>query len=283
MVFQVNTAESTFGSNLYASVRTKLEGQDLQGIAKGTSDAKSLTWSFWVKGSVTGTYVCELYDNDNTRQASKTYTIDSANTWEKKTLTFEPDTTGDFDNDANLSLWVFFGLGSGSTYSSGTNSEGVWASAVSANRFAGQNNTFIGTSSATLRITGVQLELGETATPFEHRSFGDELIRCQRYYQKSYPYTNYAGDNLGAGAHGFIPIDSLDDVNIHFMQTMRATPSLTTYRKNGTATSSAQRADNAGSYITITVSEVRDNSFHFNPGSSVSRRYRLHYIADAEL
>jgi hypothetical protein len=140
-----------------------------------------------------------------------------------------------------------------------------------------------GTAGRSIRFTGIQLEAGDTATPFEHRSFGGELALCQRYYQKSYPYTNYAGDNLGAGSHGFIPIDSLDDVNIHFTQYMRATPTLTTYRKNGTATSSAQRADNGASYLPITVSEVRDNGFHFNPDSSVSRRYRLHYIADAEL
>jgi hypothetical protein len=134
-----------------------------------------------------------------------------------------------------------------------------------------------------LYITGVQLEVGDTATPFEHRSFGDELARCQRYYQKSYPYTDYAGNNLGTGSYGFIPIDLLDDVNINFKQTMRATPTLTIYRKNGTATSSAQRADNGAAYITITVSAVRDNGFEFNPGSSVSRRYRLHYVADAEI
>jgi len=139
------------------------------------------------------------------------------------------------------------------------------------------------TDAWTLDITGVQLEVGDTATPFEHRSFGEELSLCQRYYQKSYPSTKYAGENVGGGAYAFIPINAIDDVNILFKQTMTKIPTITVYRKNGTATSSAQRADNAASYMAVTVSDISDNGFHLLPATSVSRRYRIHYIADAEL
>jgi hypothetical protein len=160
-----------------------LEGQDLQRIAKGTSSAQQLTLSFWVKSNVTGTYIAELYDNDNTRQVSASYTISASATWEKKTITFPADTTGAFDNDNAASLYVNLWLGGGSTYTSGTLNT-VWAAATNANRGVGQTNLAAATNNY-WQVTGVQLEVGSQATAFEFKSFGQELRECQRYYWRS--------------------------------------------------------------------------------------------------
>ena len=163
----------------------RIEGQDLQRIAKGTASAQQLTLSFWVKSNVTGTYVAELYDVDNTRQVSATYTVSASATWEKKTITFPADTTGALDNDNAQSLQVWFGLAVGSNYSSGTLNTS-WASTVNANRYVGQTNLAAATNNY-WQITGVQLEVGPTATPFEFKSYGQELAECQRYYYRIQP------------------------------------------------------------------------------------------------
>ena len=277
------TADASPSAAGYKFISIRLEGQDLQQLAFGTSDAKTITLSFWVKSNKTGTYTTSLQNFDNSKQVGANYTVNSADTWEKKVLTFGGDTVVGFNNDNNISLQIDWWLAAGTDWTAAGAPLATWAGYDVDARGGGLTVNLADATNNYWQITGVQLELGSQATPFEHRSFGEELARCQRYYQKSYPYTNYAGENLGSGSHGFIPIDLLDDVNIHFKQTMRATPTLTIYRKNGTATSSAQRADNAAAYMTITVSAIRDNGFQFNPGSSVSRRYRLHYVADAEI
>jgi hypothetical protein len=123
----------------------------------------------------------ELYDADNTRQVSKAYTISSADTWEYKTVTFPADTTGAFGDDNAHSLSLQWGLGAGSNFTSGTLSQ-TWTSVTNANRFVGQVNVMANTA-YDVYITGVQLELGEVATPFEHISYGDNLAKCQRYYE----------------------------------------------------------------------------------------------------
>ena len=161
----------------------RLEGQDLQQLKKGLSDAENVTLSFYVNSVKTGTYIVELYDVDNTRHISKSYTISSADTWEYKTITFEGDTSGAFGDDNARSLDINFWLGSGTNFTSGTLATS-WASVTSANRAVGQVNLGDNTSND-WRITGVQMEVGPVATPFEHRSYGQELALCQRYYQLS--------------------------------------------------------------------------------------------------
>jgi hypothetical protein len=162
----------------------RIEGQNLQGIKKGTSAAESLTISFYVKSSNTGTYICEFRDNDNTRQISKSYAINTANTWEKKTITVPPDTTGQFDNDNDISLQLFFWLAAGTTWSSGTLNDSAWASSVNANRAVGQLNLANATGNY-WAVTGIQLERGSSATPYEWMDYGRELAMCQRYYYKT--------------------------------------------------------------------------------------------------
>ena len=178
------TADGSPASGDQLNIQTKFEGQNLQYLKKGTSSAESTTMSFWVKSNKTGTYICELLSESsgNYRQISKSYTISSANTWEKKTLTFAGDTSGAFDNDNSFGLEVNFWLGAGSTYSSGTLSTS-WSSVTNANRAVGQVNLADSTSNEWY-ITGVQLEAGTTASDFEFLPYDVNLNRCYRYYFK---------------------------------------------------------------------------------------------------
>ena len=196
----ITTAESSLNAASGAALSQFLEGQDVQQFKKGTSDAEQYTLSFHVKSNITGTYIVELFDNDNTRQVSKSYTIDSANTWEKKTITFPADTTGTFDDDNDKSLFVQWFLASGTnTAGSSATLNTSWASSTDANRAVGQANLFSSTDNEWY-ITGVQLEVGSTETPFEHRSFGEEEALCMRYYQRvidgSLSITNNAAQTM---------------------------------------------------------------------------------------
>jgi hypothetical protein len=159
----------------------QLEGQDVQQIAKGTSGAKPLTLSFWVKSNVTGVYA--VNPTVGTRGVSATYSISAANVWERKVITFPADTTGTITNDSNLGFTLNYFLVAGTDFTSGT-LQTTWATTVTANRAVGQTNLAAATSNY-WQITGVQLEVGPVATPFEFKSFGQELAECQRYYYKS--------------------------------------------------------------------------------------------------
>jgi len=176
------TADTSVAATDYLLVQQKIEGQNLQTLRKGTSSAKSVTLSFFVKSNTTGNFVIELYDNDNARQISALYTISSANTWEKKTVTFAGDTSGAFGDDNAESLQINWWLGAGSNYTSGTLNTS-WASATTANRVVGTQNLAASTDND-WAITGVQLEIGDVATAFEHEDIGTTLAKCQRYYQQ---------------------------------------------------------------------------------------------------
>jgi hypothetical protein len=179
----VTTADSTVANNDYGRILQELEGQDCQRLAFGTSSAKSSTLSFWVKSSVTGTYAVLFQNTDASRYLSKTYTINSANTWEYKTITFVGDTTGAVTSDNTVGLRFFFWLTAGGDYTS-TDGGDVWNANDGTGYAYGHTADIIGTLNATWQFTGVQWEVGSEPTPFEHRPFGDELRRCQRYYFK---------------------------------------------------------------------------------------------------
>ena len=151
----------------------------------GTSNAKKMTLAFWVKATKTGTNVVRMYAPDDNRSCSISYTISSSNTWEHKVLNFPADTTGVIDDDNGSGIDVGWGLSAGSGFTSGTLAT-TWASNTSANDFVGQVNHLDSTSN-NFHITGIQLEVGEfsstTLPPFQHEDFGDNLSRCERYYQ----------------------------------------------------------------------------------------------------
>ena len=175
------TADTSLGASDHLYVRTKLEAQDCQNMKKGTSNAEKVTLRFWVKSSKTGTHIVELLDNDNSRFVSLAYTISSADTWENHTLTFPADTTGAFADDNGVGLGIHWYMAAGSTYTSGT--LGTTWNTTQANRAVGQVNVADSTDN-NWYLTGVQLEVGSQATPFEHRSFGEEKDLCYRYYEE---------------------------------------------------------------------------------------------------
>jgi hypothetical protein len=196
------------------------EGQNLQYLKKGTANAVSLTLSFWVKSTKTGTFIATLQDNDNSRTISKSYTVNVTDTWEKKTITFEGDTSGVLGNDNGASLILQLWLGAGTDYTSGTLATS-WEATVTANRAVGQVNIADSTSNDWY-ITGVQLEAGTTASDFEFLPVDVNLARCQRYYY---------GHAIGSDT--FKPIGGVSyyssSIVIGFLQfpsTMRTIPSL---------------------------------------------------------
>ena len=180
-----NTAESDIASTgEYLALYQKIEGQNLQDLAYGTNSAKPVTVSFYVKSSITGTFCYTVYRNETTDRAiNKTYTINRVNTWERKSITLEGDTVQAIGNDNADNWWNVWILGSSPGYYSAPTS--VWAN-YSGSNWAGfhEQNGVITTQNATWQITGVQIEIGKNTTEFEHRSYGEELALCQRYYER---------------------------------------------------------------------------------------------------
>jgi len=157
-----------------------IEGQNLQHIKKGTASAESLTLSFWVKSNKTGTHIAELYENANIRSISSQFTISTADTWEKKTITYAGDTTGAIVNNNNTGITLNLWLTTGTNYSSGTLATS-WGASIPANRAVGQNINLADSTSNYINITGVQLEVGSGASDFEFLPYDVQLARCQRY------------------------------------------------------------------------------------------------------
>lgn len=216
----------------------RIEAQDVQRLQYGSSSAEKVTVSFYVRSNVTGTYILELFTQDTTRHIAKTYTINSADTWEYKTLTFDGDTGGaGINNDNGIGIQLNFWLGASSTYTSGTLVTS-WASLTSANRAVGLNVNLASSTDNEWLITGLQFEVGDKATPFEHRSYGEEQTLCDRYFQKIFdpPMRGVFSGATNGGA---------SRLSIFHRNKMRATPTLSTFgtfsfwEGSGTATGSA--------------------------------------------
>lgn len=214
------TADASPAATDTTTIQQRFEGQNLQHLLKGTSSAKKLTLSFWVKSNKTGTYIIEISDQDNTRHICQSYTISSASTWEKKELTFDGDTSGTLDNDNAESLRILWWLSSGSNTNSGTLATS-WASTVDANRAVGQVNLADSTSNEWY-MTGCQLEVGSKATDFEFEPYSKVLEKCYRYYVK------YETD-ASASRIGVAVADSTGTAHcgFHLVTPLRAVPSMT--------------------------------------------------------
>ena len=181
--YTVTTADTSPSANFYCRMTQHIEAQDLQHLSFGTSDAKSLTLSFWVKASIAGTYTVRLRTPDGTeRHYTVEYSVSSANTWEYKTISVVGDASATIDNNNNAGFIAHWWLDAGSTRKDGASNqwENSDGNSVSTNQVA-----LTATTNATWQITGVQLEVGTVATEFEHRSFGEELALCQRYFRIS--------------------------------------------------------------------------------------------------
>ena len=231
----MDASESSLDAGDQIRVIQRIEGQNLQSLKKGTSSAESVTISFYVKSSVAATYTVNIRDEDNDRDNSKTYTIDSANTWEFKSITFTGDTTGALDNDNGRSFDLNFWIDAGTSFTSGTFYNGTWGAGDNTKKVSATTGWLVSTSPEWY-ITGVQMEVGEQATPFQSRSFGDELRRCERYYQLSgtngsnfFVSTNYNSGNNWA--------------TCEFRTVMRTSPSVTaTYSNSPSNTHISDRA-----------------------------------------
>ena len=208
------TADTSLSSTQFASVFQRLEGLDVQQLLWGTSSAKSITLSFYVRSNVTGTYSVTLNAADaSSGYQSQTYSISSANTWEKKTITFIGETTTAIPDDNTNAFAIDWALGSGTGYTSGGATGQAWSSDVT-KYFGGHAVNIMSSTDNEWLLTGVQLEIGEVATPFKYESFGDNLARCQRYYSKV-QYSNWSGRVSSGNAYY---------IHDGFRQTMRANP-----------------------------------------------------------
>jgi hypothetical protein len=176
------TADASLGATQFYAFRHRVEGFNVADLNWGTANAKTVTLSFWTRSSLTGTFGGVLRNSANDRSYPFTYSISSANTWEYKTITVAGDTSGTWLTTNGIGLQIDFGLGVGSTYS-GT--AGAWAGSLYISATGAVS--VIGTLNATWYVTGVQLEVGSVATPFERRPYGAELALCQRYYYKVLP------------------------------------------------------------------------------------------------
>jgi len=276
LYLEVTTADASLTGSQWHYITHTLEGHNVQSIKKGTVNAQPLTLSFWIRSNTTGTYVCELYDSDNTRTCSQSYTIDSANTWEKKVLTYPADTTGVFNDDNGGSLSIAFWTGVSSYWSSGTLAT-TWEARTDANRAVGQTN-LLATVGNNLWLTGVQLEVGSVATPFEHRSYGDELLRCQRYYCQSVPGSRTASSMTNEMLFG----RGESYLSWTYPVIMRAVPSVVTSNDTGTGVG-YYTVSSVNNYTNGTVLRNGVNQYALlTPSSNASYNTKTGYNADAE-
>ena len=259
------TADTSIASGEFLTIQHRIEGQNVQSFAKGTSDAKPFAVSFYVKGNASATYVAELYDNDNTRQISKTFNVTTD--WTRVELTYPADTTGAFDDDNALSLYLIIWLHAGSTYTSGTLNSSSWASVTSANRAVGISSFFDSTD-RTFFLTGVQLEVGQNPTEFEHEPLERTLLKCQRYFITDYVYIQ---------GYQAAPND-LTTMYVHRV-TMRANPTK----------AFVGSADISTNVNAATISAIPNGSgskqtrFYFDPTSTGYTEYNRGFTLEAEL
>ena len=212
-------AATSLGASDYYVVQQKIEGLNIADLGWGTANARTVTLSFWVRSSLTGTFGGTIQNSSGGRSYVFTYTISAANTWEQKSITITGDTSGTWLTTNGIGMYLLFSLGVGSTFS-GT--AGSWSGS---NLLSATGATsVVGTNGATFYITGVQLEIGTSATPFERRLYGQELANCQRYYAK---ITSGNPSDAAIIALG-VTITTTNTVGLlPFRQQMRAVPTLT--------------------------------------------------------
>lgn len=248
-----NSTTQATAAGVLCTPRQKIEGLNTAYLNWGTSDAQTVTISFWVKASVTGTYPVSLINNDFTRSFVTNYTVSVANTWEKKTVTIAGDTSGTWTVDNSTGISVMFSLDTGSTYQT---TAGSWQTG----NYRGTSSDvhFLANASATWQITGLQLEANTTATPFEHLQYGQQLALCQRYYTKFIATNAYSTFGFGHAA-----TNARMTTQYHFPTTMRVAPSTSysgtlsvlygTSRTNITSSPDSQLNFNGG-YVNYDVS-----------------------------
>ena len=241
-----------------------IEAQNLQQLKFGTSNAESTTISFWVKTNVTGTYTVEIVSSDSGRHICGTYTVNASNTWEKKTITFEGDTTGTINNDNGRGFEVFFWLGAGSEFTSGTLATS-WATSSAGNRVSSSQANLATSTDNNFWITGVQLEVGTSASDFEFLPFDVNLMRCYRYCVNL--ITGNQEDGAANEPIAIGRINNADEFNgVYYLPTeMRANPSITVNNISGNFYVGA--AGNGGLISTLSGGESLRKTVEINKSS----------------
>lgn len=239
--FDCTTANASPSAGAYLRIRQKIEGQNLQGLAFGTSDAKDLSVSFWIKSNQTGNMVVNLrnFNSSQQRISNKIVSIDSANTWEYKTFTISGDTVRSIDNNNGEEFNLEFWFNSGASYTASNANSEAWIDQPGNNYYSGGTLSIGSSTDDYVNITGVQMEAGSVATEFDHRSFGEELQLCERYFQKNYNM----GDAVGGTGTGYLEWKrgSSNTGNTRILTNlpkvrMRTNPSAVAYNQNdGTA------------------------------------------------
>ncbi len=260
--FTTTTADASLGATQFSYIGQFIEGLNVADLAWGSASAQTVTMSFWVKSSLTGTFGGALTNSAFNRSYPFTYAISAANTWEQKTVTIAGDTSGTWLTTNGVGIRVQFGLGVGSTYS-GT--AGSWAGSQFIS--ATGATSVIGTLNATWQVTGVQLEAGTVASPFERRDYGRELAMCQRYYQYDGSTTPFVGNTTSGSTYGG---------NVFFRTSMRAAPTVTQTH----VTSSGFPG------TTPTSSEITTEKFwstKASDGTGNGNFYKMTWVATAEL
>ena len=252
------TADTSIGSAEVALLRYSFEGQGVQQLKKGTSEAEKVTVSFFVKGNASATYTCELQDNTNGRTIAQEFSVTTSFT--RIILTFNADTTGTITDDNSERFRFHIFLHGGSNYTGGTFVSNTWASTTTNQRIGDNQTSFFDSTDRTFFITGLQIEVGSVATPFEHRSFGEELALCQRYYHEQ-----------------FIRVDTASNYSdlrfsYDFPVYMRAAPTLTK------DTGFSVDGSGPGNFENISTS-----GFVIHGGSSTGKRWSGTVLCDGEL
>jgi hypothetical protein len=287
------TADTSIAASELLVLEYNIEGQDLQQFAKGTDSAKDITVSFYMKTNKAFTFMCVLNDFDNNRVNPQQFT--TTTTWTRHSITFSGDTTGTWDDDANRSLSVSIYLHAGSDHTGGTYSADTWQSRASSdNMIAVGIGSFYDSTSNDIKITGLQMELGSVATDFEHRSYGEELALCQRYYETSFPYgeTPRHGPNTTSLVSGWVTGITSNRANagatIPFKVRKRTQPTVTKYgASNGYLGYKHinDSSDFAWNQSSAALSSPTEVGFRPSQGWSNGNSFyiQLHYTADAEL
>jgi hypothetical protein len=283
-IYTVTTADSSIAAADNYWIIHEIEGYNVADLAWGTANAQTVTVSFWVRSSVTGTYTIAL-SNGTTydRHYVSTYTINAANTFEYKTITIAGDTTGTWGKTNGGGISLVFNLGTGTDYQTTAN---AWTAGFKHGTASSTN--LIATNGATFYITGVQFEKGSTATSFDYRPFGTEFALCQRYYEKSYGLASLPGST---GRGGTIQqVNGVDGNQIggtKYTVPKRTNPTVTLWSDAGVAaslsTTGGSNAPNAGSWAAQGANENGFGCIVGTGGLSNSTAYYFHYAADAEL
>lgn len=250
MKFDVTTADTSIGAAQYYQFIQKIEGQNIAHLMFGTSDAKSITLSFWCRSNKTGTYNVVFMNNAADRFNPNDFTISSADTWEKKTITVTGDQSGTWLTTNGIGLHVIWNLALGSDYDDGT--DGTWGSG---DYGSGNNVNWLDSTSNDFYITGVKLEVGSTATPFKHESYGDNLLKCQRYFCEKEVHIEDHGSAGGQYQNG----------SPDYVVQMRAAPTVTLSgtRTANIASTNAYDGDKNGCRVEI-ASSVAGRYYHFD-------------------